>query len=183
MGSFLDCLYRDTSLGPPHVSHVRFWFYWSYIISHYPIRHPYFLCWPIRWICFALSLFLLSSHWESDELIFSQTRVRVKRCYTLWVFSVCLLRDNPSSQTKKQSWCDIVSISLYLPAVFAVSSVHILIHHRSYDSYWQQFIIKLPPAVCTMFVWRLFLTSHHQSVNSQFNIQQVWEMAALNNSR
>ena len=125
----------------------------------------------------------LLSHWESDELIFSQNRVRVKRCYTVWVFSVCLLRDNPSSQTKKQSWCDIVSISLYLPAVCAVSSVHILIHHRSYDSYWQQFIIKLPPAVCTMFVWRLFLTSHHQSVNSQFNIQQVWEMAALNNSR
>ena len=34
-----------------------------------------------------------------------------------------------------------------------------------------------------MFVWRLFLTSHHQSVSSQSNIQQVWEMAALNNSR
>ena len=42
---------------------------------------------------------------------------------------------------------------------------------------------KLPPAVCTTFVWRLFLTSHHLSVSSQFNIQQVWEMAALNNSR
>ena len=114
-------LHTPVSVATPcHFLTDAFCFNWSDRIQRHlmPVKEK--VCRPIRLLTTALLLFSLSSHWESDELIFSQTRVRVKRCYTLWVFSVCRLRDNPSSQTKKQSWCDIVSVSLYLPAVCAV---------------------------------------------------------------
>ena len=104
----------------------------------------------------------LLSHWESDELIFSQTRVRVKRCYTLWVLSVCLLRDNPSSQTKKQSWdfsfiipacCLCCRLWMYTIPAARPERVHSIHHHHR--SYWLSLIFlifNLSPTSCTMFV-------------------------------